>query len=141
MDAKHSTLIISKGIQGIDVHKAILLTAFILRLTLCCRFKRWVEVSGFSSLLLMDPSAVYQKYFVCSAHFDDTCFMNASKKRLKINVVPVCNLTPFMSDDTMHEYNSNCDKWAGKFQLKSRFALFIVRTCVKRIVLYYRYSI
>lgn len=71
--------------------------------------------TGNSNLLLMDPSAVHGRYFLCNAHFDEKSFTNLNGNRLKNNSIPTHNISPFMSTELINEYTANLDKWKGKY--------------------------
>ncbi|KAK3918290.1 Ribonuclease 3 [Frankliniella fusca] len=75
------------------------------------RFKDWVIACGTSQLLLLDPTAVRNKFFVCSVHFTDSSFTNANKNRLKHNVIPTQSIYPILSDILLEEYDLNLKKW------------------------------
>lgn len=82
------------------------------------RFKKWVLSSGLSQLLMMEPTAAYNKYYVCNDHFDDSCFRNNSNNRLKNDAIPTKNICPFVSDSLINEYSNNLRQWQGKYKLK-----------------------
>lgn len=52
----------------------------ILYVCILYRFKKWLKNIGNDKLLLWDPQTIYNKFFICGAHFACSSFTNALKK-------------------------------------------------------------
>jgi len=69
---------------------------------------------------MVEPTAVMNKFKVCSTHFEDSCFTSNAKNRLKHDAVPTENINGFVSESIIYEYTKNLQKWQGKYCSQKR---------------------
>jgi len=72
-----------------------------------CRCKVWIQQSGNSSLLTINPVDLHKTAFLCKEHFDNNCLLIDNSQALKSDAVPTIFTCQPLSDEVVSTYGIN----------------------------------